>query len=293
MSRTDSVKAYLSSIGKIPMLTAEEELILSRAVQAWMQDRESDNPCPRIARRGKRALDRMVQANLRLVVSASKKYYGRGFSTSVMDLIQEGNLGLIRAAEKYDPSRGYKFSTYAYWWIRQGMHRVLAQSDRMIHLPIAAYDVLNTAKHFAAKYKLKHNRPPSLEECAAECKVQPDTLRNYMLHATGTASLNQPTMQRQHEDDGTSLEDCIASQHGNPIDEVENNINSELINIWMQTLTDKELMVINRCFGLNNTPIESMSTISQELGVCREAVRQTHVRALRKIRHQSGMHNVA
>ena len=287
MSAFDSVRDYLDAIGKIPLLTHDEELILARSIQKWIDNRESSKPCPRIARRGKRALDRMVQGNLRLVVSATRKYYNRSYTLTVMDLIQEGNIGLIKAAERFDPSRGYKFSTYAYWWVRQAMHRVLAQHDRVIHIPTAAYDILNNVRHFADRYKQQHNRQPSIEECAAECNITPDTMRNYLMHASGCSSLDQPARSVATEDKSSSLVDLLPSNSTNSLDDVQALISAEKLSTWMTTLTDREQMVITRCYGLNNQPEERLSTISKDLGVSREAVRQAQQRALRKIRFAS------
>jgi RNA polymerase sigma factor (sigma-70 family) len=289
MSALDAIRDYLDTIGKIPLLTHDEELILARSVQEWIENRDSDNPCPRIARRGKRALDRMVQGNLRLVVSASRKFQSRGYTITLMDLIQEGNIGLIKAAERFDPSRGYKFSTYAYWWIRQAMHRVLAQHDRIIHIPTAAYDILNNVRHFAVRFKHEHDRPPTIEECAAECSVTPDTMRHYLMHASGCKSLDQPSLSTAAESNSSHLADLIPSDITNSVDDVQASITAENVGIWMNTLTEKEATVINSLYGLNNHPQESMSTIGKEMGVCREAVRQTQMRALRKIRFVSGL----
>ena len=289
MSALDAIRDYLDTIGKIPLLTHDEELILARSVQEWIENRDSDNPCPRIARRGKRALDRMVQGNLRLVVSASRKFQSRGYTITLMDLIQEGNIGLIKAAERFDPSRGYKFSTYAYWWIRQAMHRLLAQHDRIIHIPTAAYDILNNVKHFAARFKHEHDRPPTIEECAAECSITPDTMRHYLMHASGCKSLDQPSLSTAEESNSSHLADLIPSDITNSLDDVQISITAEKVGAWMQTLTEKEAAVINSLYGLNNHQQETMSSIARQMGVSREAVRQTQMRAFCKVRLVSGL----
>lgn len=288
MAALDSIREYLDTIGKIPLLTHDEELILARSVQAWIADQASPNPCPRLARRGKRALDRMVQGNLRLVVSASKKFMGRGQSTTLMDLIQEGNIGLIKAAKRFDPSRGYKFSTYAYWWIRQAMHRLLAQQDRLIAIPTAAHDILNNVRHFAVRFRHEHDRSPTVEECAAECKVQPETMRHYLMHAKQCGSLDQTLNNKNGVEDGSTLLSLIASNNTNTVDDVQASIVFDHLLTWMDTLTDVQVNVINRRYGLTGQPPETLAAISKDLGVSREAVRLQEQRAMRKIRLASG-----
>jgi RNA polymerase primary sigma factor len=289
MSTFDSIRDYLNSIGQIPLLTHDEELMLGRSIQAWQADRQSNNPCPRIARRGKRALDRMVKGNLRLVVSVSRKYLGRAYTMTHMDLIQEGNVGLIRAAEKFDPARGYKFSTYATWWIRQAMARLLAQNDRIVRIPTNAHDILNNLRYFVWRFRQENDRMPSLEECAVESGVTAESLRYYLLHGNNTASLDQAIKGRKGGEDGATLLCFVAADAPDPLDAVEISMLQEKLDDWKWNLTELQLNVINRRFGLEGHQPETLASISKDLGVSREAVRLQEQRGLRKMRLASAL----
>lgn len=163
---SEALQDYLNAIGRVPLLTPDEQIILGRAVQAWMADKESDKPCPRIERRGRRAMDRMVSANLRLVVSISRRFKHAGPSLSQMDLIQAGNLGLIRGVEKFDPERGYRCSTYLYWWIRQGISRHIDESSRTIRPPSTHASKLSRLGRIGAQLEQDLGRAPSRAELA-------------------------------------------------------------------------------------------------------------------------------
>ena len=289
MSTFDSIRDYLNSIGQIPLLTHDEEIELGRAIQTWTIDRTTNNPCPRIARRGKRALDRMVKGNLRLVVSVSRKYLGRAYTMTHMDLIQEGNVGLIRAAEKFDPARGYKFSTYATWWIRQAMARLLAQNDRIVRIPTNAHDILNNLRYFVWRFRQENDRMPSLEECAVESGVTAESLRYYLLHGNNTASLDQAIKGRKGGEDGATLLCFVAADAADPLDAVEISMLQEKLDDWKWNLTELQLNVINRRFGLEGHQPETLASISKDLGVSREAVRLQEQRGLRKMRLASAL----
>jgi RNA polymerase primary sigma factor len=293
MATLDSITEYLNAIAKIPLLTSDEELILARSIQTWIENRESDNPCPRIARRGKRAQDRMVKGNLRLVVSISRRYLGRGHSTTMMDLIQEGNLGLIKATERFDPTRGYKFSTYATWWIRQSCHRTLAQTDRIIRIPINAFDILNNVRHFIWQYRQEHHRYPSVEECAQETGISAEFMRYYLVHSNRCASLDQSVLSKKGEDDGDTLAAFIAADNPDAMEAIEISMLQEKLDQWKWDLTGLQLDVLNRRFGLNGQEPETLATISKDLGVSREAVRLQEQRGLRKMRLASAMRRAA
>jgi RNA polymerase primary sigma factor len=289
MSTFDPIRDYLNSIGQIPLLTHDEELMLGRSIQTWQDNRQSDNPCPRTARRGKRALDRMVKGNLRLVVSVSRKYLGRAYTITLMDLIQEGNLGLIRAAERFDPARGYKFSTYATWWIRQAMARALAQNDRIVRIPTNAHDILNNLRYFVWEFRQKHDRMPSLQECAIESGVTAESLRFYLLHGNNTKSLDQTIKGRKGDEDGATLLCFVAADLSDPLDAVEISMLQDKLDDWKENLTELQLSVINRRFGLEGFQPETLASISKDLGVSREAVRLQEQRGLRKMRLASAL----
>jgi RNA polymerase primary sigma factor len=289
MSALDPIRDYLNSIGQIPLLTHEEELTLARSIHAWIADRTSSAPCPRIARRGKRAQDRMVKGNLRLVVSTARKFFGRGQSQTMMDLIQEGNIGLIKATERFDPSRGYKFSTYASWWIRAAILRALAQNDRMVRLPTAASDILNNMRHFAWQFRQDHDRFPSIEECAQEAGISAEYLRYYMLHQWGCVSLDQKVRGSKCNDDEVTIGSFITADKPEPLEVLHLSMLQEKLDNWKWDLTELQLNVINRRFGLNGNGPETLASISDDLGVSREAIRQQEKRGLRKMRLASAL----
>ena len=189
----DPLRDYLNQIGKIPLLTAAEEIELGNSIQRMMPLLDKPNPTKeeqKVIRIGKRAKKRMVQGNLRLVISVASKYNKMTSRLSMQDLIQEGNIGLIRAVEMFDPSRGYKFSTYAYWWIRQGIMRATQTQDRMIKLPSGAPDGLRKVKYFMIDYQKEHGVMPTLKQCADLIGVQPETMRNYLQAASDATSLD-------------------------------------------------------------------------------------------------------
>jgi RNA polymerase sigma factor (sigma-70 family) len=283
MSTFDPIREYLNAIGKIPLLTHDEELMLARSIHAWIADRTSSNPCPRIARRGKRAKDRMVNGNLRLVVSMSRSFLGRGQTLTMMDLIQEGNIGLIKAAERFDPARGYKFSTYATWWIRAAMYRVLAQNDRIVRLPTAATDILNNMRHFVWRFRQDFDRFPSIEECAKEAGISVEFMRYYLFHQSGCLSLDKKVNGNRGSDEAT-LGSFITSDTTDPLEAVEFSMLREKIDGWKAGLTELQVSVINRHYGLDGQEPQTLTTIGKELGVSRECIRQHEQRGLRKMR---------
>jgi RNA polymerase primary sigma factor len=284
MSTFDPIRDYLNTIGQIPLLTHDEELILARSVQTWLENRESDKPCPRIARRGKRAQDRMVKGNLRLVVSMSRKFLGRGQSITLMDLIQEGNIGLIKATERFNPARGYKFSTYATWWIRAAMHRVLAQNDRIVRLPTAAIDILSNMRHFVWRYRQEHDRFPTIAECAKDAGISEEFMRYYLIHQWGCASLDQKVKGNKNFQDDATLGSFIQADAPDQLEVIEINMLQGKLNKWMADLTDMQFDILNRRYGLDGSEPETLASISKDLGCSREAIRQQQQRGLRKMR---------
>ena len=279
----DSLRSYLNEIGKIPLLTTQEEIILARQVQAWLNDKDSPRPCPRLARQGKRAKDRMISGNLRLVVSVAKKYMHRTRMLTLNDLIQEGCLGLARGVEKFDPERGFAFSTYAYWWIRQAISRSISQTDRMIRLPSNAGDALNKIRYYVAEYQSINGHAPSREECAKFADIPVDTLALYLTHASGHTSLDAQA-RGDRDGDGSCLLDLIASECDDPIDTAWNDLEAERALAMLGTLSETEQEVIGQAFGLVTGEAKSMATIARERGTSREAARQAKERALNKLR---------
>lgn len=289
---TDSVGWYLEAIGKFDLLTEEEELTLGRQIQAFLEIRDrGEGPLSpeetKIVRRGERAFKRFYEANLRLVVHVARKYNGRQFSMPLMDLIQEGNIGLARAIEKFDPARGYKFSTYAYWWVRQGITRGIQQQGRMIRLPTGAADALWKAKRFMDEVLKETGKLPSREEIAEHCNLAVQTLNWYLRVANDAKSLDTHPV---NNDDGSNLIDLIAAEGIDPYELMDlDNGMVELPEIVAQLPKVQQEVLQLRFFngGL------SYAKTAEQLGCSRQSVEQTEKRALRKIRLHWGLSSKA
>lgn len=289
---TDSVGWYLEAIGKFDLLTEEEELTLGRQIQAFLEIRDrGEGPLSpeetKIVRRGERAFKRFYEANLRLVVHVARKYNGRQFSMPLMDLIQEGNIGLARAIEKFDPARGYKFSTYAYWWVRQGITRGIQQQGRMIRLPTGAADALWKAKRFMDEVLKETGKLPSREEIAEHCNLAVQTLNWYLRVANDAKSLDTHPV---NNDDGSNLIDLIAAEGVDPYELMDlDNGMVELPEIVAQLPKVQQEVLQLRFFngGL------SYAKTAEQLGCSRQSVEQTEKRALRKIRLHWGLSSKA
>ena len=262
----DPVKAYLKEIGRVPLLTMEQELELARAAQAGDAD----------ARR------KLSEANLRLVVSVAKRYAGRGLP--FLDLIQQGNLGLMKAAEKFEPDRGFKFSTYATWWIRQSITRAIADQGRTIRIPVHLVESINRVKKTAGELLRKNGREPTAEEIAAQLEMEPARVRELLQLAQEPESLETPV----GEEEDAHLEDFIQDEEaGVPVDEAGRQLlRRELMNV-LKSLTPREERVIALRFGLEDGRARTLEELGKEFHVTRERVRQIEAKALRKLRHPS------
>ena len=251
----DPVKTYLKEIGRVPLLSAEEE-----------ED----------ARR------RLSEANLRLVVSVAKRYAGRGLP--FLDLIQEGNLGLMKAAEKFEPDRGFKFSTYATWWIRQSITRAIADQGRTIRIPVHLVESINRVKKTAGELLRRTGREPTAEEIAAQLDMEPARVRELIQLAQDPISLETPV----GEEEDAHLEDFIQDDEaGVPADEAGRQLlRRELMNV-LKSLTPREERVIALRFGLEDGRARTLEELGREFNVTRERVRQIEAKALRKLRHPS------
>ena len=257
----DPVKTYLKEIGRVPLLTAQQEADLARAAQA------------------RRALS---EANLRLVVSVAKRYAGRGLP--FLDLIQEGNLGLMKAAEKFEPERGFKFSTYATWWIRQSITRAIADQGRTIRIPVHLVESINRVKKTAGDLLHKNGREPTVEEIAAALDMEPDKVRELLQLSQEPISLETPV----GEEEDAHLEDFIQDEDaGVPVDEAGRQLlRRELLHV-LKSLTPREERVITLRFGLEDGRARTLEELGKEFNVTRERVRQIEAKALRKLRHPS------
>lgn len=260
----DSVKIYLQQIGRVKLLSADEEIELAK----------------RIAEGDEQAKQKLVQANLRLVVSIAKKYIGRGLS--FLDLIQEGNLGLIRAAEKFDYRRGFKFSTYATWWIQQSITRGIADKSRTIRLPVHMIETIGKLKRVTRELTLELGRTPTKEELAQRVGISLSKLRLVLKATQSTISLETPL---NTKDEASKLGDFLVDDNiESPDTRVSNeNLVSELEKI-LSTLRPRERDVLKLRFGLNDGNKRTLEEIGQLFGVSRERVRQIETRALNKLR---------
>jgi RNA polymerase primary sigma factor len=282
----DSIQDFLNAAGKIPLLTHDEEIILGRRVRA-MQSLLDDNPsgpydhsAKRILRVGKRAKDRMITGNLRLVVNVAKRYLHIARHLELSDLVQEGMFGLVRGVEKFDPERGYKFSTYAYWWIRQGIARAISQQDRTIRLPVNAIDCLNKLRLWMPQFFRDHGRMPSPEECAEHVGISPPVMRHYLQHLVGTISLDQ---QCRNGDDASNILDMVASSDTSPMEALEISDGIQAVGSWLGDLSEHQAAVMSCRFGLDGNGPRTQKSTSLELGVSRQAVQQAEQRSLRKM----------
>ncbi|MCP9779056.1 sigma-70 family RNA polymerase sigma factor [Cyanobium sp. T1G-Tous] len=283
---SDPITWYLATIGREPLLTPAEEIELGNQVQTMMRlteegDRELSDLEKKLLRIGKRSKQRMMKANLRLVVSVAKKYQGKGLE--LLDLIQEGSLGLERAVEKFDPTRGYKFSTYAFWWIRQSMTRAIACQSRTIRLPVHLSERLTAIRKVSLDLAHKLGAMPSRQEIAEAMAMPIEELDGLLRQSLTTSSLDAPV----NGDEGRSfLGDLIAdSSEEEPLDRVERGIHQEQLGRWLSHLSDQERQVLQLRFGLEGEERHTLAEIGRQLDVSRERVRQVELKALRKLRN--------
>ena len=288
---SDPVSWYLATIGRIPLLTPAEEIELGNQVQAMMaftedgtktfEEAELNGKDRRMLRIGRRAKERMMKANLRLVVSVAKKYQGKGLE--LLDLIQEGSLGLERAVEKFDPTRGYKFSTYAFWWIRQSMTRAIACQSRTIRLPVHLSERLTTIRKVSLDLAHKLGAMPSRIEIAEAMDIYMEELDSLLRQALTTSSLDAPV---NGEEGRSFLGDLIAdSSLEEPLDLVEQRIHHEQLGRWLSHLSEQEQHVLKMRFGLEGQERHTLAEIGRLMEVSRERVRQVELKALRKLRN--------
>ena len=289
---SDPVTWYLATIGREPLLTPAEEIELGNQVQTMMRlleeeageiAREFTDHENKLIRIGKRAKQRMMKANLRLVVSVAKKYQGKGLE--LLDLIQEGSLGLERAVEKFDPTRGYKFSTYAFWWIRQSMTRAIACQSRTIRLPVHLSERLTAIRKVSLDLAHKLGAMPNRQEIAEAMAMPIEELDGLLRQSLTTSSLDAPV----NGDEGRSfLGDLIADSSGEePLDRVERGMHQEQLGHWLSQLSDQERQVLQLRFGLEGQERHTLAEIGRQLDVSRERVRQVELKALRKLRNMT------
>jgi len=291
---TDLVRQYLQEIGRVDLLTAEEELTLARLVQRRerLLEQQGDGEPQRWADRcqlspaelrlvlhkGRRAKERMIQANLRLVVAVAKKYLQRGME--LLDLVQEGTLGLERAVERFDPTRGFRFSTYAYWWIRQGITRAIASQSRTIRLPVHITEKLNRIRRAQRLLTSRLGRSPTIDEVAVELDLTPAVVRITLERQPRPVSLDA----RVGRDQDTDLGDLLEDDHATPEQELAREQLHDDLEALLDELSLREATVLRQRFGLEDDTPRTLTEIGESLQLSRERVRQIESRALLKLR---------
>jgi RNA polymerase primary sigma factor len=293
----DPVRMYLKEIGKVPLLTAEQEVILAKAIDEGEAataeiDKAADNgrkvsptrlrELQRTERHGQLAKKKLIEANLRLVVSIAKRYVGRGML--FLDLIQEGNLGLIRAVEKFDPDRGFKFSTYATWWIRQAITRAIADQARTIRIPVHMVETINKLIRIQRQLLQDLGREPTPEEIGREMEFSPEKVREILKVSQEPVSLETPIGEEEDSHLGDFIEDSDAVV---PVDAASFILLQEQLDSVLHTLSEREKKVIQLRFGLTDGHPRTLEEVGREFGVTRERIRQIESKTLSKLRHPS------
>ena len=298
VSIDDPVKVYLKEIGRVPLLSTEEEIELAERIlagaaaeemlkrekedESFALSEEGEQAAKKAVRLGEAAKQRLAEANLRLVVSIAKRYVGRGMQ--FLDLIQEGNLGLIKAVEKFDHTKGFKFSTYATWWIRQAITRAIADQARTIRIPVHMVETINKVKKVSSQLLHRNGHEPTAEEIAEELEMPVDKVREIMRVAQEPVSLETPI----GEEEDSHLGDFIPDEDAPvPEEAASHTLLKEQLGGVLKTLTPREEKVLSLRFGLEDGRPRTLEEVGKEFNVTRERIRQIEAKALRKLRHPS------
>ncbi len=286
----DPVRIYLREIGRVELLTSKEEQLLAQQAERGEEAAEqleqgsyaADERVQllRCSYEGRAARDHLIQANLRLVVSIAKKYLGRGLS--FLDLIQEGNIGLMRAAEKFDYHRGFKFSTYATWWIRQAITRAIADQSRTIRLPVHVGETINRVLRTTNRLQQSMEHDPTPDQVADELGISPDKVRRALAASRQTISLEAPVGSESEAVLGDFIEDKGGPA---PLEQAAHHLLREQIEIALQKLPERERKIIQLRYGLADGQYRTLEEVGREFGITRERIRQIEARVLRKLRH--------
>lgn len=287
----DPVRMYLREIGRVRLLKGTEEVELAQAMRdgdAEIERQRSGTPYDQeVIARGMEARRKLTEANLRLVVSVAKKYIGRGMS--LLDLVQEGNIGLIRAVAKFDHTKGYKFSTYATWWIRQAITRSIADQARTIRIPVHMVETINKVLRVSRRLLQENSREPTSEEIGLELDLPADKVREIMKVSQTPVSLETPV----GEAEDSNLGDFIADEGGEaPPDAASFQMLRESMEDVLSTLSERERLVLRLRFGLDDGRSRTLEEVGNEFNVTRERIRQIEAKALRKLRHPSRSHKL-
>ena len=292
VSVSDPVRMYLQEIGRVPLLSAQQEVELAMSLEAGnraearLKDDESEledserTILDRSVRKAEKARKRLVEANLRLVVSIAKKYVGRGMS--LLDLIQEGNLGLMRAVEKFDYRKGFKFSTYATWWIRQAVTRALADQSRTIRVPVHMVETINKLARAQRALMQELGREPTIEEVAGEMEIDPERVTELRRIAMDPVSLETPLGEEGDSTLGDFVEDPDAEV---PVEAASFRLLQGYLSLALEELNDRERQVIIMRFGLDDGKVRTLEEVGEQFKVTRERIRQLETKALAKLRH--------
>jgi len=292
VASTDTVRAYLRQIGRVALLSAEQEVDLAKRIEAGLYATEllraGDRPLSRdqirdlkwVVRDGARARDHLLEANLRLVVSLAKRYTGRGMA--FLDLIQEGNLGLIRAVEKFDYTKGFKFSTYATWWIRQAVSRAMADQARTIRIPVHMVEIINKLRRIQRDLHQETGREPTPEELATELDITPEKVVEIQQYAREPISLDQTIGDEGDSHLGDFIEDSEAVV---ALDAVSFTLLQDQLASVLATLTEREAGVVKLRYGFTDGRAWTLDEIGQVYGVTRERIRQIESKTMSKLRH--------
>ncbi len=281
-SLDDPVRMYLREIGRVPLLSAEEEVKLAQRMERGKAERLKPLANRRLIDDGEEAQRRLTEANLRLVVSVAKKYIGRGMS--LLDLIQEGNIGLIRAVEKFDYTKGYKFSTYATWWIRQAITRAIADQARTIRIPVHMVETINRLIRISRRLLQDLGREPTSEEIAEQMDITAEKVREIIKVSQEPVSLETPIGEEDDSHLGDFIEDHTALA---PADAASHQLLKEQVEDVLDSLTERERKVLQLRFGLDDGRSRTLEEVGKEFHVTRERIRQIEAKALRKLRHPS------
>jgi RNA polymerase primary sigma factor len=287
----DPVRMYLKEIGKVPLLTGPQEVTLAQRIEAGVHATERMEAHPHlsdeertsleaVATDGEMAKKQLTEANLRLVVSIAKRYVGRGMA--LLDLVQEGNLGLIRAVEKFDYTKGFKFSTYATWWIRQAITRAIADQARTIRIPVHMVETMNKVLRVQRQMLQELGREPSVDEVAAKVELTPDRVRDIQRISLEPVSLETPVGEEDDSSLGDFVEDPTAIA---PATAAARALLTEAIEEALEELNDRERAVVRLRFGLDDGQVRTLEEVGKEFGVTRERIRQIESKTLAKLRH--------
>ncbi len=287
---SDTVRLYLREIGQVDLLTTEDERRLAQLIEEGQlaaaqidegtADAASERMLLRAVQRGERAKSELTQANLRLVVSIAKRYSGRGMQ--LLDLIQEGNLGLMRAVDKFDHTKGFKFSTYATWWIRQAITRSIADQARTIRIPVHMVEHMNRLTRVRRQMHQELEREPTVDELAAKLQMEPDKVRDLLRYALDPLSLDSPVGEEDESNLGDFIEDANVD---GPADAATRAMLHEAVEQVLGELSEREQEIVRMRFGLDGAQAKTLEEVGREFGVTRERIRQIEAKTLAKLRH--------